>query len=50
VDFDRCLPFFNEHQGCAVCLAACPWNRPGVAPNLVRKLAALRARQGVPVA
>ena len=44
VDFDRCLPFFNEHQGCAVCLSVCPWNHPGVAPNLVRKLAARRAR------
>src|SRR5438067_3222487 len=43
VDFDRCLPFFNEHQGCAVCLSVCPWNHPGVAPNLVRKLAARRA-------
>ncbi len=45
VDFDRCLPFFNEHQGCAVCLAACPWNRPGVAENLVTKMATVRARQ-----
>jgi Pyruvate/2-oxoacid:ferredoxin oxidoreductase delta subunit len=45
VDFDRCLPFFNEHQGCAVCLSVCPWNLPGVAPNLVRKLAARRERQ-----
>jgi epoxyqueuosine reductase len=42
VDFDRCLPFFNEHQGCAICLAACPWNRPGVAGTLVRKLAERR--------
>ena len=46
VDFDRCLPFFNEHQGCGVCLAACPWNHPGVAPNRVRKLAARRTRAG----
>lgn len=44
VDFDRCLPFFNEHQGCAVCLSVCPWNYPGVAPNMVQKLAARRAR------
>ncbi len=45
VDFDRCLPFFNEHQGCAVCLAACPWNRPGVAESLVQKLADRAARR-----
>jgi Pyruvate/2-oxoacid:ferredoxin oxidoreductase delta subunit len=44
VDFDKCLPYFNEHQGCAVCLAACPWNRPGVAANLLHKLAVRRAR------
>lgn len=44
VDFDRCLPFFNEHQGCAVCLSVCPWNYPGVAPNLLQKLAARRGR------
>ncbi len=38
VDFDRCLPFFNEHQGCAACLPICPWSRPGVAPRLAQKL------------
>ena len=44
VDFDRCIPFFNEHQGCAICIAVCPWSRPGVGPNLARKLAR-RARR-----
>lgn len=39
VDFDKCLPFFNEHQGCAICIAVCPWSRPGVGPNLAAKLA-----------
>ena len=39
VDFDRCLPFFNQHQGCAVCIAVCPWSRPGVGDRLVLKLA-----------
>jgi len=38
VDFDRCLPFFNEHQGCAICIAECPWSRPGVGINLAQKL------------
>lgn len=38
VDFDKCLPYFNETMGCGICLAVCPWSRPGVAPNLVRKL------------
>lgn len=48
VDFDRCLPFFNEHQGCAICLSVCPWNRPGVADTLVVKMAARRARTAAP--
>jgi ferredoxin len=44
VDFDRCLPFFNETQGCAICIAVCPWSRPGVGPNLAAKLARRAAR------
>jgi epoxyqueuosine reductase QueG len=44
VDFDRCLPYFNETAGCAICLAACPFSRPGVAETLVAKLARRRAR------
>lgn len=46
VDFDKCLPYFNEHQGCAICIAVCPWSRPGVGLNLAEKLARRRARQG----
>jgi len=38
VNFDKCLPFFNENRACAICLAVCPWSRPGVAKNLVEKL------------
>ena len=44
VDFDRCLPFFNEHQGCAICIAECPWSRPGVGLNLAAKLSRKSAR------
>ncbi len=43
VNFDKCLPYFNEHNGCAICMAVCPWSRPGVAGNLLVKLAAKRA-------
>ncbi len=39
VDFDKCLPFFNQTHGCAICIAVCPWSRPGVGPNLADKLA-----------
>ena len=48
VDFDTCLPFFNQNHGCAICIAVCPWSRPGVGPNLAAKLArrARRMQQG----
>jgi len=39
VDFDKCIPFFAETSGCAICIAACPWTRPGVGLNLAKKLA-----------
>jgi hypothetical protein len=42
VDFDKCLPYFNENLSCAICLAVCPFSRPGVGPSLVRKLARSR--------
>ncbi len=44
VDFDRCLPFFNQTHGCAICIAVCPWSRPGVGLNLAAKLARRAAR------
>ena len=37
VNFDLCLPFFNENKGCGICIAVCPWSRPGVAGNLIKK-------------
>jgi len=46
VDFDRCLPFFNQTHGCAVCIAVCPWSRPGVGINLAAKLARRAAHDG----
>jgi epoxyqueuosine reductase QueG len=39
VDFDKCLPFFNEHHSCGICIAVCPWSRRGVGSNLAAKLA-----------
>lgn len=38
VDFDRCLPYFNETMGCGVCLAVCPWSLPGVGPRLASRM------------
>ena len=39
VDFDRCIPFFAESSGCAICIAVCPWSKPGVGLNIADKLA-----------
>ena len=44
VDFDHCLPFFNQTHGCAICIAACPRSRPGVGLSLAAKLARRSAR------
>ena len=38
VDFDKCVPYFNENQGCAICISVCPWSRPGTAPKLAEKM------------
>lgn len=43
VDFDKCVPYFNETHGCGICIAVCPWSRPGAAPRLAEKM--LRRRQ-----
>jgi len=44
VDFDKCIPFFAETSGCAICIAVCPWSLPGVGENLSDKLARRAAR------
>jgi len=45
VDFDKCIPYFNDTLGCGICIAECPWSLPGVAPNLTQKLLRRRARK-----
>jgi len=39
VDFDKCIPYFNETYGCGICIAVCPWSTPGRAPKLAQKWA-----------
>jgi Pyruvate/2-oxoacid:ferredoxin oxidoreductase delta subunit len=46
VNFDKCLPFFNENKGCGIRIAVCPWSGPGRAESLVKKMARRRARAG----
>ena len=45
VDFDKCIPYFADNAGCAICIAVCPWARPGVADNLLAKMARRREAQ-----
>jgi epoxyqueuosine reductase QueG len=44
VDFDRCIPYFNETYGCGICIAVCPWSTPGRAPTLAERWTARKAR------
>lgn len=45
VDFDRCVPYFADTYGCAICLEVCPWSEPGRGPGLAERLLATRARR-----
>ncbi|MFT5335883.1 MAG: epoxyqueuosine reductase [Halioglobus sp.] len=38
VDFDKCIPFFNENYGCSICISVCPWSIPGRGPRIVEQL------------
>lgn len=39
VDFDKCIPYFGDTLGCAICIARCPWSTPDRAPRLAEKWA-----------
>ena len=43
VDFDKCIPFFVEYNGCGICIAECPWSRPGISESLAEKMLRRRA-------
>ncbi len=45
VDFDKCIPFFNENSGCAICIAVCPWSIPDRGPKIVQQLLRRAARK-----
>lgn len=38
VDFDKCIPFFNENYGCGICIVVCPWSKPGRGLRIVDQL------------
>lgn len=43
VSFDKCMPYFAQQWGCGICIAVCPWSRPGTAPKLAEKMTRRRA-------
>lgn len=45
VDFDKCIPFFNENFGCGICIIVCPWSKPGRGPRIVEQLVRRAQRQ-----
>lgn len=45
VDFDKCIPFFNENAGCAMCIAVCPWSIPGRGERIIQQLQRRAARK-----
>jgi ferredoxin len=45
VNFDKCIPFFNENFGCAICITVCPWSMPGRGPRIVEQLKRRAQRQ-----
>lgn len=44
VDFDKCIPYFGETLACGICLAVCPWSRPGTGPRLAEKMLRRRSQ------
>lgn len=45
VDFDKCIPYFGETLGCAICIVRCPWAYPERAPRLTDKMLNRRERK-----
>lgn len=45
VDFDKCVPYFAETAGCAICLEVCPWSEPGAGEKMVKVTGKIRSRR-----
>ena len=45
VDFDKCIPYFSNTEGCGICIEVCPWSKPGRGPSLSQTLLAKRANK-----
>lgn len=38
VNFDKCIPYFSNTEGCGICIEVCPWSEPGRGSKLSEKL------------
>lgn len=47
VNFDRCVPYFNDTGGCGACIASCPWSNPKNLPIMLPKMAHYKKKQEV---
>jgi Pyruvate/2-oxoacid:ferredoxin oxidoreductase delta subunit len=45
VNFDRCVPYFSENDGCGICIEVCPWSAEGRGPIISDKMLARRAAE-----
>lgn len=48
VDFDKCIYYFAETQGCGICIEVCPWSEPGRGPWLAETLLERRKKLSPP--
>jgi epoxyqueuosine reductase len=44
VNFDKCIPYFNENFACGICISVCPWSRPGVSLKMAEKMSRRKQR------
>jgi len=43
VNFDRCVPYFSDNDGCGICIEVCPWSEEGRGPSISEKMLAKRS-------
>lgn len=44
VDFDKCVPYFIDTNGCGRCIAVCPWSRPSTIDGFLQRMVKNKVR------
>ncbi|MEM8496672.1 MAG: 4Fe-4S dicluster domain-containing protein [Pseudomonadota bacterium] len=47
VNFDKCVPFFNDTGGCGACIASCPWSNPDNLPIMLPKMEQQKRKEDI---